>query len=244
MKALLLDLVQQKLTEVKMDLWNYFENNTGKKITKWTHYFWVYEKHFSALRNKPIKLLEIGILNGGSLQMWREYFHPDSLIVGIDLNPNCKEHEDTEKNIHVRIGNQADEVFLQSLVDEFGEFDLVIDDGSHHVDHVNKTFKFLFPKISKDGTYFVEDTHAAYWGSHGGDLYHPESINNVSKTMIDKINADHCSAQVEPDWYTKNLKCMTVYDSIVVFDRGDVGVKKPMEIGGQKSEGVLIIKTH
>ena len=62
--------------------------------------------------------------------------------------------------------------------------------------------------------------------------------------MIDKINADHCPGQVEPDWYTKNLKCMTVYDSIVVFDRGDVGVKKPMEIGGQKSEGVLVIKTH
>lgn len=244
MKALSPDLVQQKLTEVKMNLWDYFENNTGKKITKWTHYFWVYEKHFSALRDKPIKLLEIGILNGGSLQMWKEYFHPDSLIVGIDLNPNCKEHEDTERNIHVRIGNQADEKFLQSLVDEFGEFDLVIDDGSHHVDHVNKTFKFLFPKISKDGTYFIEDTHAAYWGSHGGDLHHPESINNVSKNMIDKINADHCPGQVEPDWYTKNLKCMTVYDSIVVFDRGDVGVKKPMEIGGQKSEGVLVIKTH
>jgi len=68
-----------------MNLKEYWLNNTGKKITKWTHYFWVYEKHFKALTEKPIKMLEIGILNGGSLQMWKKYFHPDSVIVGIDI---------------------------------------------------------------------------------------------------------------------------------------------------------------
>jgi len=66
-----------------MDLWEYFNNNEGKKITKWSHYFPVYEKHFAPLRDKPIKLLEIGVLNGGSLEMWRKYFHPDSVIVDL-----------------------------------------------------------------------------------------------------------------------------------------------------------------
>lgn len=45
-----------------MNLWEYFNNNEGKKITKWSHYFHVYEKHFGPLRDKPIKLLEIGVL--------------------------------------------------------------------------------------------------------------------------------------------------------------------------------------
>ena len=231
-----------------MDLWNYFENNTGKKITKWKHYFPVYEKHFGLIRNKPIKILEIGVLNGGSLEMWRYYF-PEATIVGIDIDPNCKQHE--QEGINIRVGDQTNEKFLQSLIDEFGDFDLIIDDGSHHVNHVNKTFQFLFSKLANDGIYFIEDTHAAYWSSHGGSITSPESINNVAKEMIDSINADHARGQKQPDYFTKNIKCMSVYDSIIVFDKGDVGEKIPMEIGSGSTtqahvpnDGIITIRTH
>ena len=231
-----------------MDLWNYFENNTGKKITKWKNYFPVYEKHFGLIRNKPIKILEIGVLNGGSLEMWRYYF-PEATIVGIDIDPNCKQHE--QEGINIRVGDQTDEKFLQSLIDEFGDFDLIIDDGSHHVNHVNKTFQFLFSKLANDGIYFIEDTHAAYWSSHGGSITAPESINNVAKEMIDSINADHARGQKQPDYFTKNIRCMSVYDSIIVFDKGDVGEKIPMEIGSGSTtqahvpnDGILTIRTH
>ena len=162
-----------------MDLFDYFINNTGKKITKWTHYFPVYEKHFKALTEKPINILEIGVLNGGSLQMWKEYFHPDSTLVGIDIDPRCKQHGDGDSDINVRIGDQSNPIFLQKLIDEFGEFDLVIDDGSHHVDHVHKTFEFLYPKIAKNGIYMIEDTHAGYWDSHGGSLKEPKSMIKI-----------------------------------------------------------------
>jgi len=208
-----------------MNLFEYFKNNKDKKIFKWIHYFPIYEKHFKPLTDKPIKMLEVGILDGGSLQMWKDYFHPDSIIVGIDINPECLKHKYDSSNIKIRIGDQSDPVFLQSLVDEFGEFDLVLDDGSHHVDHVNKTFQFLFPKIAEDGIFFIEDTHAAYWGSHGGSIDHPESINNVAKKMIDIINADHTRGQLAPDYFTRNVKCMSCYDSIVVFERGNIGQK-------------------
>ena len=233
-----------------MNLWDYFQNNTGKKITKWTHYFWVYEKHFAHLRDKEFKMLEIGVLNGGSLEMWRNYF-PKAKIVGIDINPNCRNHEQADKNIFVRIGDQSNEKFLQDLIDEFGEFDLILDDGSHHVDHVNRTFQYLYPKLKDGGIYFIEDTHAAYWPSHGGSINAPESINNVAKDMVDSINADHARGQKTPDYYTKNVKCMTVYDSIIVFDKGNVGDKYPQEIGeGYRSpppapptEEILTIRT-
>jgi len=174
-------------------------------------------------------MLEIGILDGGSLNMWKDYFHPDSTIVGIDINPSCLKHEYDSPNIKVKIGDQADTTFLQSLVDEYGEFDLVLDDGSHHVNHVNKTFQFLFPKIANDGVYFIEDTHAAYWDSHGGSVENPESINNVAKNMIDIINADHTRGKIKPDFFTKNVKCISCYDSIIVFDRGDIGEKKAVQ---------------
>lgn len=223
-----------------MDLWNYFENNTEKKITKWTHYFPIYEKHFGPLRDKPILILEIGVLNGGSLQMWKKYFHPDSVIVGIDIDANCKQHE--EDGVYVRIGDQSDSKFLQSLIDEFGEFDLVIDDGSHQVAHVNKTFQFLYSKISKNAMYFIEDTHAAYWpDTHGGGLNVPESIVNISKNLIDKLNAEHTKGQVEVDAFTKTTQSITFYDSVIVFQKAPAVEKRPMETGG---DNVLIIRTH
>jgi len=224
-----------------MDLWEYFNNNEGKKITKWSHYFPVYEKHFSPLRDKPIKLLEIGVLNGGSLEMWRKYFHPDSVIVGIDINPECKLHE--QEGMSIRIGDQSDLVFLKSLIDEFGAFDLVIDDGSHHVNHVNKTFQNLYPMIDKNGMYLIEDTHAAYWDSHGGGLNVPESINNVSKNLIDMLNADHTRGAIQPTDFTRSTTSMTFYDSIVVFQKGAIVNKRPMEIGGPKSDEMFIIRT-
>ena len=212
-----------------MDLFEYFKNNKDKKIFKWIHYFPIYEKHFKPLRDRPIKMLEIGILNGGSLQMWKDYFHPDSIIVGIDIDSRCSKYEYDSPNIKIRIGDQSNTEFLQSLVDEFGEFDLVLDDGSHHVNHVNKTFQFLFPKIANDAVYFIEDTHAAYWDSHGGSVENPESINNVAKKMIDIINAEHTKGKIASDYFTKNVKCISCYDSIVVFDRGDIGEKKAVQ---------------
>ena len=229
-----------------MELWNYFKTNTGKKITKWTHYFWVYEKHFAAMRNKPFKMLEIGVLNGGSLEMWRHYF-PEATIVGIDITPSCKNHEQVDKNIHVRIGSQTDKEFLQKVIEEFGPFDLILDDGSHQVAHVNETFQFLFSTLADNGIYFIEDTHAAYWDSHGGSITSLQSINNVAKDLIDSINADHTKGQKLPDYFTKNIKCMSVYDSIIVFDKGSVGIKEPQEYGSDsapKSDDILTIRTH
>jgi 23S rRNA U2552 (ribose-2'-O)-methylase RlmE/FtsJ len=110
-----------------MNLWQDFKTNNQKLIHKWAHYFPIYERHLAPLRNRTITVLEIGVSKGGSLQMWQRFFGPIATIVGIDINPECKQHE--EPGIHVRIGDQSDPKFLQSLIDEFGTFDIVIDDG-------------------------------------------------------------------------------------------------------------------
>ena len=64
-----------------MDLWNYFQNNTGKKITKWKHYFPVYEKHFGPIRNKPIKILVIDSdLEAPGLTYWQRYENQEATV--------------------------------------------------------------------------------------------------------------------------------------------------------------------
>jgi hypothetical protein len=132
---------------------------------KWSQYFEAYEAVFSARRSAPLRILEIGVYYGSSLQLWRKYFaHLDTLVVGIDIREECKRYDAPADGIRVRVGSQADAAFLAGVVAEFGPFDVVIDDGSHHTSHQIASFNALFgPGLADDGIYLVEDLHANYW---------------------------------------------------------------------------------
>ena len=65
-------------------------------IDKWDHYFDIYDKYFSQYRDTDVVFVEIGIYQGGSLQMWKEYLGPKIMIYGIDINPECKKFEDEQ----------------------------------------------------------------------------------------------------------------------------------------------------
>ena len=67
---------------------------------KWEKYFDVYEEYFSKFKDKNITFVEIGVYNGGSLKIWKNYFGPKSRIIGIDINPDCKKFEDDRIYIH------------------------------------------------------------------------------------------------------------------------------------------------
>ena len=82
-------------------LHKYFLNNGHLRLHKWMHYFDIYTKHFEKYRNRPITMMEIGVHGGGSLQMWHDYFHPESRIVGIDINPNCAQHAGDRIDVHI-----------------------------------------------------------------------------------------------------------------------------------------------
>lgn len=132
---------------------------------KWTHYFETYQAVFGSRQNTPMRILEIGVLQGASLRLWKSYFHhSNTSLVGVDIAPECSRFDAPSDGIHVRIGSQADSEFLARVVDEFGPFDLIIDDGSHHSTHMIKSFNFLYAAgLKDDGIYFVEDLHANYW---------------------------------------------------------------------------------
>ncbi len=212
-----------------MNLWQDFKTNQSKVIYKWAHYFPIYERHFAPWRNKTVTMIEIGVFHGGSLQMWQRYFGPLATIVGIDINPECKRHE--EPGIHVRIGDQSDPAFLQSVLDEFGAPDIVLDDGSHRMEHVRESFLFLYPKVTKNGVYMVEDLHTAYWEEYAGGLERPDTFINLSKRFIDNLNADHSRGARTPDFMTRHTFGMSFYDSVVVFERGTVPLKRPVGTG-------------
>ena len=70
---------------------DYFWNKKKKcEIHKWHHYFEIYENHFSRFIGKNPTVLEIGVQNGGSLEMWNYFFDGECKIFGIDINEKCK----------------------------------------------------------------------------------------------------------------------------------------------------------
>lgn len=212
-----------------MSLFHDFLTNDGKVIHKWVHYFPIYERHFAWYRNKSLTFLEIGVARGGSLPMWHRFFGPMAKIVGIDIEVKCRRLEGP--GTFVRIGDQSDESFLQSVIDEFGVPDVVLDDGSHHMHHISKSFEFLYPRMPKNGVYMVEDLHTAYWEEYGGGLSQPGTFINLAKTFIDQLNADHSRGQVAPGLITRQTYGISFYDSIAVLEKGDVWRKEAMRVG-------------
>ena len=141
-----------------------FRAHTGRRIDKWRHYFDIYDRHFDRFRGKPVRVLEIGIDHGGSLQLWKRYFGLEAQIVGLDIDPRCAEY--AEDRVEIRIGSQADVALLKSL----GSFDIVIDDGSHRLQDQLASFEALWPTTRS--VYLIEDCHQTPPSLHVPLVYH------------------------------------------------------------------------
>ena len=100
---------------------------------KGSHYFDIYAMYFSKYRNQeyasPLWVLEIGVAGGGSLLFWQVFFGRQAQILGIDIDPKCKELQ--VGSCSFPIESQGDASFLANALKEFGGTDVVIDDGSH-----------------------------------------------------------------------------------------------------------------
>jgi hypothetical protein len=213
-----------------MTLWSDALDNDKRIIHKWKHYFPIYERHFKDFVYKPVTFVEIGCGLGGSLQMWKRYFGPHARIIGIDINPACKKFE--EDQIEIYVGPQQDVQFLQTVLDEVGTPDIVIDDGSHVMSHITASFQFLYPQMLKNGIYLVEDLHTAYWEDYEGGLRKPSSFIEFCKNLIDELNADYTRGALPATEFTNSTAGLHFYDSIVVFERGAHTRKFAPEMGG------------
>jgi hypothetical protein len=212
-----------------MSLWPLFLNHDKRTISKWRHYFPIYEQHFSRFVNRPCLMLEIGVWKGGSLQLWKAYLGPHAQIVGLDIDPEC--HAFEEDQVAVRIGDQSDTKFLASVIDEFGTPDIVLDDGSHLSQDVLASFSFLYGRMSPTGVYMVEDLHTAYWPDFGGGLRREGTFIETAKGLIDELNADHARGAMEPTEFTRSTLSMHFYDSVCVFERGRHLAKSMVDAG-------------
>ncbi len=210
------------------ELLKLFAEHDGPIVHKWHHYLPLYDRYFSKYRNKPLKFLEIGVSKGGSLQLWRSYFGPDAAIFGIDINPDCAQFDGQAGQ--ARIGSQDDPEFLQAVVDEMGGVDVILDDGSHVMNHIRASYRSLFPRLSVGGLYMIEDLHTAYWQDWGGGLGASGNFFNTVSKMIDDMHGwSHGRGASEGD---AGIVGIHIHDSLVVLEKERVSKPVHSEIGG------------
>lgn len=129
-----------------------------------SRYLEAYDPFFTPLSTQPVRLLELGVLRGGSLRLWHDYF-PNGTIAGVDLNlPASFKPID---RIRLFRGSQADCPFLTEVARTVapGGFDIIIDDASHFGDLTKIAFWHLFERhLKPGGLYVIEDWGTGYWG--------------------------------------------------------------------------------
>jgi hypothetical protein len=150
---------------------NKYKSDKGNIYYNAHDYAPVYESYFEPIRERPLTILEIGLLphdvqarnpNGPyddapSLFMWREYF-PNAEIIGFDIAdfstvppiPNCR-------IVRGDMGNPNDLKSLLELKDGVPQFDIIIDDASHASRHQQIALGTLFPFLKPGGYYIIED---------------------------------------------------------------------------------------
>jgi hypothetical protein len=213
-----------------MKLFDIFKTNNDRPIAKWLNYFEIYERYLERYRDKSINFLEIGVQGGGSLQMWKKYFGPNSKIVGIDIDPNTKFEEE---QISVEIGNQSDKEFLKKVVEEHGPFDIIIDDGSHIQSDVLNSFFFLYPTLKRGGTYIIEDTHTAYFKLFQGGLKSDSNSVSIFSNFVHDMNVEYVDEPFVPQ--LKDLSSMSFYNSMVIFEKESAKDRYAMNISKDKT---------
>jgi Methyltransferase domain len=154
----------------------YFDaHEQGRGLWKWLHYFDVYHRHLGKFIGKDVHLVEIGILSGGSLEMWRAYLGPGCHVTGIDIHEGCRALEGPGTSI--RIGDQADRSFWKAFREQSPPVDILIDDGGHDPEQQIVTLEETLPYLRPGGVYLCEDVHG---------LSNP--FSNYVHALADRLN--------------------------------------------------------
>jgi len=192
-------------------------NRAARVLDKWVHYFPIYTRHLERFRDRPVSVLEVGVYRGGGLDLWASYLGADAKLVGLDIDEASVRA--VKGRFPVVLGDQADPDVLRKINDEYGPFDIVIDDGGHTMEQQIVTIETLFPLLNDGGVFIVEDTHTSYWPSFGGGLHEPASFVEWTKPRIDDLHSRHHVGIDRKSTWATEVDGMHWYDSMVVLDK-------------------------
>lgn len=190
-------------------------HRAGLVVAKSSRALDLYHEYFYTWRGKETHLMEIGISNGGSLEMWKAYFGPELRVTGIECCPyaGMTERVQDERTI-IMIGDQADADFLQRVVTSVSRPNIVIDDGGHKGFQMEASFRVLYPFLAPGGLYVIQGLER----THDEGLYR----HSQGRRSLEFVNmlVDNLHARAGPDFlvdFADTTEAVHVYEGIAII---------------------------
>ena len=230
----------------KKSLKSLFFNHKGKVVDKWASYLDVYEDELAKYRKTKFPILEIGVQNCGSLEVWAKYFHNSSKIIGVDIIEVLKKVLFNDKRIKIKICD-SNKLHLDYLK-EFNSPIIIIEDASHQSNDIIKTFVGMFPLLKEGGIYVAEDLCCSYWEEFNNNA----NISSIGffKLLADVINFEHWEQKEKLKQHIdniglvkfeqvleimKSIKSVKFYNSICFIEK--LNLNSSNQIGKRVVEG-------
>lgn len=205
-----------------------FLNHDSKVADKWEQYIGIYDAELARYvrDGKPVRLLEVGIQNGGSLELWSKFLPEGSHIRGIDIIAEVEQLRfDSPNDIRVHTADATDPNVVETIIGS-ELFDIIIDDASHKSSDIIATFNLLFKNVAPGGKYIIEDLHCSYFSTHEGGYRKSQSSIEWLKQFVDSVNFDHIVKSEMDDAdrafhsdLNKHVARVSFYDSVAVIEK-------------------------
>jgi len=181
-------------------------NYKSDKGEVYHNYLNIYERYFGKYRDTLENFLEIGLWEGESLRMWRDYFNVGNLV-GVDiLDLSHIELKDTT----ILIGDQSVRVDLESIADSsYKQFDIIIDDGGHMMHQQQITLGCMFKYLKPGGIFVIEDLHTC------GNPSYTRGSDTETLSMLHTYNTtgkieSNCMTPEEITYLEQNIKELNI----------------------------------
>lgn len=180
------------------------------------HYATFYDRWFSSIREQVTAICEIGILDGASLKCYYDYF-PNAKILGLDINPD-KTHYRNHRT-HTDVLDQSKEQDLINFANNhIHAFDIVLDDGSHDIEHQQLTFGKLFKTVKPGGLYIIEDMGSSFFTlemTHSSYKQTLQKLNNSTvKFLTERPFSSVWINESDGEYLNDNIEYVSIYDKL------------------------------
>ena len=218
------------MTVVLPSLQDLYASHQGKVSDKWDLYLDIYNDLLAPLRGLPVRLLEIGVQNGGSLELWSKFFPSHTKIIGVDIDPRCGALKFDNPRIEVLVGSILSPEIVARLKTE-ADFDIIIDDGSHKSVDILDTVAGYFNRVKLGGLFIIEDMHCDYSRRYrGGPLKTVTAMTGFKRAIVALYGRkgrrsfgrflDRLTGKSNPSWMTDgSLRGLEFHDSLVVLQK-------------------------
>jgi hypothetical protein len=128
-------------------------------------YLETYEELFHKKQNENINILEIGVYQGGSIKLWKDYFI-NGTVYGVDIcGTDFIRESDIMSHERVKLYLKSDaynEEFVRESLNNI-TFDFLVDDGPHTLESMKLFIRNYSPLLKDDGILIIEDIQEYHW---------------------------------------------------------------------------------